>query len=105
MSKKMMDTAEGSENSMDDKQAYFLSKEATNMESSIVFEVDREFAISVNLDISPHTVWTAGGETSVAREEMRQKAAGKTSGRRGSQKMVTQLISPGPGIGYKVVPR
>ena len=56
MSKKMMDAPERSENSMDDEQAYFLSKEATNMESSIVFEIDREFAILVGLVISPPTV-------------------------------------------------
>lgn len=56
MSKKMMDAPESSESSMDDKQAYFLSNEATNMESSIIFETDREIAISVDLDISPPTV-------------------------------------------------
>lgn len=49
MSKKMMDASERSEDSMDDKQAYFLSKKATNMESNIVFEIDREFAISLVL--------------------------------------------------------
>ncbi len=56
MSKKMMNNVEGSENCIDDKHAYFLSNEAKNMESSMVFKVDREFAISVGLDVSLRTV-------------------------------------------------
>lgn len=51
MSKKMVDASERSEKSMDGKGLNFLSKEATKKESSIVLEADKDFAISMVLDV------------------------------------------------------